>query len=301
VKPVLERSGLAVGRDIFLAHCPERVMPGRMVLELVHNARVIGGHDATSAQLARRLYARFVEGVIHLTDATSAEMAKLVENTYRDVNVALANELALIADRIGVDIWHAIELANLHPRVNVLRPGPGVGGHCIPVDPWFLVQVARDAAHLLVAARAVNDAMPAHVADTALDLLAGLPPRAAVLGVTYRGGVADTRSSPALAVIEHLLRRGVTVTATDPLARSFPHPLLPLDEAVRDASLLLFLADHACYTAIVPTELAPVTPARRVLDTRCCLDHPAWRAAGFHVAVLGQPGPEPSAPPRISP
>ena len=141
VAPILERSGLEAGSDFHLAYTPERVLPGQILRELIENARVIGGIDRTSAEAGRDLYAIFVRGEILLTDATTAEMVKLMENTYRDINIAVANEFAHVADRLGVDIWEAIELANRHPRIDILRPGPGVGGHCISIDPWFLVQL----------------------------------------------------------------------------------------------------------------------------------------------------------------
>ncbi len=140
VRPILERSGLKAGADFQLAYSPERVLPGQILRELIENARVIGGIDRRSAEAGRDLYATFVRGEIILTDATTAEMTKLMENTYRDVNIAVANEFSRLADRFGVDVWEAIQLANRHPRVRILNPGPGVGGHCISVDPWFLVE-----------------------------------------------------------------------------------------------------------------------------------------------------------------
>src|ERR1700731_1605332 len=161
--PILAESGLVPGRDICVAHCPERVLPGRILVELEQNDRLAGGLTPACAEVAAQLYSAFCKGAIMRTDATTAEMVKVMENTYRDVNVALANEFALIAEIIGVDVWEAIRLANHHPRVNVLRPGPGVGGHCIAVDPWFLVGAAPDAASLIPTSRAVNDAMPEHV------------------------------------------------------------------------------------------------------------------------------------------
>lgn len=165
VAPILERSGLAAGPEFFLAYTPERVLPGRILQELVENARVIGGIDTTSAEAGRDLYRAFVEGEILLTDATTAETVKLMENTYRDINIAVANEFSQLAERLGVDVWEAIRLANRHPRVEILQPGPGVGGHCIGVDPWFLVEAVPDLTPLIQQARAVNDGQPVHSAD----------------------------------------------------------------------------------------------------------------------------------------
>src|SRR5438445_2556909 len=199
--PILAQSGLQPGRDICVAHCPERVLPGRILLELVQNDRLAGGLTPACAEQAAQLYGTFVKGAIMRTDATTAEMVKVMENTYRDVNVALANEFALIAERIGVDVWDAIRLANHHPRVNVLRPGPGVGGHCIAVDPWFLVGSAPEATRLIQAAREVNDAMPEHVVARLATLVA--PPAAvALLGVTCNAEVDDIRESAAVGVAE---------------------------------------------------------------------------------------------------
>src|SRR5712664_2737605 len=174
--PILAESGLQPGKDICVAHCPERVLPGRILVELEQNDRLAGGLTPACADRAAELYTAFVKGTIMRTDATTAEMVKVRENTFRDVNVALANEFALIAERIGVDVWEAIRLANHHPRVNVLRPGPGVGGHCIAVDPWFLVGSAPEATRLIQAAREVNDAMPEHVVARLATLVA--PPAA---------------------------------------------------------------------------------------------------------------------------
>jgi UDP-N-acetyl-D-mannosaminuronic acid dehydrogenase len=165
IRPILERSGLTAGEDFLLAYSPERVLPGQILRELIENARVVGGIDAQSAEAGRDLYATFARGEIFLTDATTAEMVKLMENTYRDVNIAIANEFGRLADRLGVDVWEAIGIANRHPRVKILQPGPGVGGHCISVDPWFLVEAAPDLTPLIRTARQVNDSQPAVVRD----------------------------------------------------------------------------------------------------------------------------------------
>ena len=198
VAPILEcGSGLTAGKDFFLAHCPERVLPGRILHELVNNDRVVGGIDPASTEAARAFYATFVAGAILLTDATTAELVKLMENTFRDVNIALANEFALVAEKLGVDVWEAIEAANHHPRVNFLRPGPGVGGHCIAVDPWFIVGAAPEITPLIVASRSVNDIMPLHVVDLISESLGGVTGRRiVVLGATYKANVEDTPGKP---------------------------------------------------------------------------------------------------------
>src|SRR5205085_4647330 len=205
-------------KDISIAHCPERVLPGRILVELEQNDRLAGGLTPACAERAAELYGSFVKGAIMRTNATTAEMVKVMENTFRDVNVALANEFALIAERIGVDVWEAIRLANHHPRVNVLKPGPGVGGHCIAVDPWFLVGAARELAQVIRVSRQVNDGMPEHVVERLAEIVS--PPQpVALLGVTYKAEVDDVRESPALRVAELAMERGYAVRICDPHAR----------------------------------------------------------------------------------
>src|SRR5436305_451659 len=230
--PLLAESGLQPGRDLGLAHCPERVLPGRILLELAENDRLAGGLTPACAERAAQLYASFVKGSIIHTDATTAEMAKVMENTYRDVNVALANEFGRIAERVGVDVFEAIRLANRHPRVNVLRPGPGVGGHCVALDPWVLVQAAPEEAALIRTAREINDTQPERVLER-LARLAPPPGPLAVLGVTYKADVDDVRESPALRVAELAAERGYQLRICDPHVApdtSLPGPLLPIEQ-----------------------------------------------------------------------
>jgi UDP-N-acetyl-D-mannosaminuronic acid dehydrogenase len=220
----------------------------------------------------------------------------VMENTFRDVNVALANEFALIAERIGVDVWEAIRLANHHPRVNVLRPGPGVGGHCIAVDPWFLVDAAPAEARLIRTARTVNDAMPEHVLDR-LAALASPPAPVALLGITYKAEVDDIRESPALRVAELAAERGYTVRLCDPHVKAqtagLPAPLLPVEQALRDAEAIVLLVDHRAFQELDVDLAAALVSSKRVLDARHALDRAAWQARGFEVSVLGAGGPVP--------
>ncbi len=291
--PQLERSGRRAGRDLLVAHVPERVLPGNALAELRHNARVIGGIDQASAEAAHDVYASFVEGEIHLTDARTAEMVKLMENTYRDVNIALANEFALLAQDLGVDIRRAIELANHHPRVEVLQPGPGVGGHCIPVDPWFLAAASAEPAPLIRAARAVNDAMPERVAAMLREAVAGIErPVVALLGLSYKAGADDTRNSPAIAIAKRLRSWGHELRLHDPLVvelpgwqATCPTPL----EAATGADCLALLTDHPEFAALDPTALRGVMRRPLVFDTRGLVDAAAWRAADFEVRQLGAP------------
>lgn len=285
VREALERaSGLAAGCDFRLAHCPERVLPGRILEELVNNDRVVGGIDDASARAAADLYRGFVTGQIVTTDATTAELVKLMENTFRDANIALANEFALVAEELGVDVWEAIGLANRHPRVDFLRPGPGVGGHCIAVDPWFVVGAAPRVTSLIATSRAVNDLMPAHVAELVERGLGRLPGAAVVaLGLTYKAGVDDTRESPSTEVVAALRAAGAEVRGHDAVVR--PEP--PVEALAEGADCLVLLVDHAAYAALDPRALGPRMRRRVVVDTRNALDHASWRAAGFDVIRLG--------------
>jgi len=292
VAPILQRSGFVCGRDFSLAYVPERVLPGRILGELVENARVIGGFDRISAEAGRDLYSLFVRGEIVLTDATTAEMVKLMENTYRDVNIAVANEFSRLAERFGVDVWEAINLANRHPRVKILRPGPGVGGHCIGVDPWFLVEAAPDLATLVRAARQVNDSQPdfvVRIIQRTAGELKGL--RVALLGLAYKPDVDDLRESPAIEVAHRLTKAGALVTAFEPCKPDAPLSGLvtvpTLEQALENAEVLALLVAHTFLKELDPQRVATLTEARTVVDTVNGWSAPAWEAAGFHYFRLG--------------
>lgn len=243
IQPILERSGLRVGTDLLLAHCPERVLPGNIMAEAVLNARIVGGVDQRSSRRAAELLGSFVKGRLLLTDATTAELVKLIENSYRDVNVAFANQVAVLCERLGIDAGEAIELANHHPRVEILKPGIGVGGHCIPVAPWFLVAACPDLSGLLCAARQLNDAMPARTADKICAAVEGVEgARVVCLGATYKPNVSDLRASPAMEVFGILKSRGLDVALYDPLVAS-----LSCDSVLavaRGADALAILVPH---------------------------------------------------------
>ena len=292
IAPILERSGLRAGVDFHLAYSPERVLPGQILRELVENARVIGGFDRASAEAGRELYAAFVRGEIVLTDATTAEMVKLMENTYRDVNIAAANEFARLADRFGVDVWEAIALANRHPRVEILRPGPGVGGHCISVDPWFLVESAPELTALIRQARLVNDAQPAFAAGLIERALGGLRGRSiAALGLAYKPDVDDLRESPAIEVARLLAQGGARVTTFEPFALETVVPgcetAPSLEVALKNAEAVVLLADHRAFVELDPAHAAAAMPGRVAVDTRGRWDRRRWTAAGFQLHVLG--------------
>lgn len=233
---------------IFLAHCPERVLPGQILNELVTNDRIIGGIDLPSREKAAEFYRSFVSGKVLVTDARTAEMAKLTENSFRDVNIAFANELSLICDRLGINVWELIELANRHPRVNILQPGPGVGGHCIAVDPWFIVDSAPEEAKLIRTARNVNDDKPKWVLDKVLAKAARFKdPVIGCLGLAFKANIDDLRESPALDIVRALQAANVgRILACDPnINGGFDEiPLAPLDQVVKTADMLLVLVDH---------------------------------------------------------
>lgn len=280
----LAESGLKPGEEFHVAHSPERVLPGNIFSELVSNDRVIGGITPESAEAARELYESFVEGEILLTDATTAEMVKLIENTFRDVNIALANELAVIAAEHDVDVFEIIDLANRHARVNVHQPGPGVGGHCIPIDPWFIIEDSDRADGLIRRSREVNDAMPLRVVDLVVDLVgdpANPKIKISVWGVTYKGNVDDTRETPAIPIVNELKKRGYDLGVFDFHARDFSCELDTLENAVDGADAILLLADHKEFRYLDPNEVGRGMRRRVVIDTRNCLDPQKWKDAGF--------------------
>lgn len=287
--PILAESGLTIGEDLFVAHSPERVLPGRILKELIANSRVIGGIDATSAERARALYASFVEGEIFLTDATTAEMVKLMENTYRDVNIALANELALLCGKLGINAWDVVRLANQHPRVHLHSPGPGVGGHCISVDPWFLAERLPDEARIIATARRINDEQPQRIASLILERLRGTTrPKVTLLGVTYKGNVDDTRESPALAIAATLRAAGVELGIYDPHVKHLADfALSGLEEAFKDSDLVVLVADHTEFKYLNPAELAKLVRQPQILDTRRTLNLDLWQDAGFETMLVG--------------
>jgi UDP-N-acetyl-D-mannosaminuronic acid dehydrogenase len=243
IAPLIEKTGLKVGEDIFLCHCPERILPGDVFKEIVYNDRVIGGLDDRASQMAREIYASFVQGNLYLTDDVTAELVKLMENTYRDVNIALANELAAVAEGLGVDIMQAIELANKHPRVDILSPGIGTGGHCIPIDPWFIKQVDPVNSRLIHTAGLINDNVPYKIAAKIRSALQDIKnPRIVALGVTYKPDTYDVRNSPALKIIELLRADGYQVEAYDPLAEGYQYSTAR--DVAKGADCLVVLVEH---------------------------------------------------------
>ena len=259
--------------DISIAYCPERVLPGRILEELTNNDRSIGGITPRCARKSLAFYKRFVRGECVVTDARSAEMTKLVENAYRDVNIAFANELSMVSDCMGLDVWEVIRLANRHPRVNILSPGPGVGGHCIAVDPWFIVHGAPEETPLIRTARRVNDGKMHHVIKKADELVAANPgAKIACLGLAFKANIDDFRESPARFVAARLARKyGPRVHIVEPYAAELPIEftdtgahLIDVDEALETCDILIVLVDHDVFRVVPLAERAE----KLVYDTR---------------------------------
>ncbi|MHC8510071.1 MAG: UDP-N-acetyl-D-mannosamine dehydrogenase [Rhodospirillales bacterium] len=264
--------------DVRVAHSPERVLPGQVLAELINNDRVIGGVSPACAMRAAALFKLVVKGECLLTNAKTAELVKLSENASRDVNIAFANELAGVAEALGVDPWEVTALANRHPRVNILRPGPGVGGHCIAVDPWFIVDGAPEITPLIRAARAVNDARPEIIAQRVREAVReavkeGAPAAVACLGLAYKADIDDVRESPALAVCAALAEdASLRVLAVEPHLKALPAPLagranvtlMSLEAALAEAGTVAVLTGHTAFTALKPEAVAD----KRVIDAR---------------------------------
>lgn len=225
VAPWLRKLGFEPGKDVYLTHCPERILPGDVYREIINNDRIIGGFSEECSRRGAAVYAPFLKGQSFITDATTAEMCKLMENTFRDVNIALANELSLTANKLGVDIFKAIDLANRHPRVKFLYPGIGVGGHCLAVDPWFIAEVAPECGTIITASREVNDQMPAVIASRIRRMAADTNnPRLLILGSTYKPETTDPRNSPSMDVFEILKIDGYNIDIYDPNVERFSKP-----------------------------------------------------------------------------
>jgi UDP-N-acetyl-D-mannosaminuronic acid dehydrogenase len=257
--------GGAADENVFVAHCPERVLPGNVMRELIQNDRVVGGLSRRSTDRAMALYRLLIEGECVVSDAETAELVKLAENAFRDVNIAFANELSLICRRLNLSVWEVIRLANRHPRVNILRPGPGVGGHCIAVDPWFIVHSAPDDARLIRTARQVNDGKPQVVLDALMQAAAKLPaPKIACLGLAFKPDIDDLRESPALAIVTRLAREtACRLLVVEPNVEQLPKALaglpnvslLDAEEAVAAADIVAFLVNHKQFAAIRAEQL----------------------------------------------
>lgn len=264
-----------LANSLYFSHAPERVLPGRIMIEMVENDRIIGGLTPEAAEMNKELYASFCNGELLLTDARTAEMAKLTENAFRDVNIAFANELSMIADKQGIDVWELIELANHHPRVNILQPGPGVGGHCIAVDPWFIVSAERETSKLIATARNVNDSKPGVVIDKVLEKAGKFKaPVVAALGIAFKANIDDLRESPSRNIANDLAEKldGGTVLVVEPNVEELPRDLAErtnvelaeLDDALGRADIVLLLVDHDAFRELDREKLQE----KVVIDTK---------------------------------
>lgn len=283
IQPKLEAAGYSVPDDIALGYSPETVLPGNTLTELRENDRLVGTVDGCSSDRIVALYDSFTSGDIRTTNATTAEFVKLIQNAYRDTNIAFANEIAKLAREFGIDSREAIAMANNHPRVDILRPGPGVGGHCLPIDPFFLSE-GNDIPMLIETARAVNDGMVEYVGQLLSAALDGLDSKTVtLLGVAYKGGVADTRESPSLALSEYLRDRGSTVRMTDPYAdgEETDVSLFDFDDSLSGTDAVVLVTDHPEYGALSPEQFARVMDGSVILDTRAMLEEQRWESVGF--------------------
>ncbi|MDB4764714.1 UDP-N-acetyl-D-mannosamine dehydrogenase [Akkermansiaceae bacterium] len=269
---VAQGNAEASEKDYYFAHCPERILPGQMLKELVTNDRISGGLIPEASEKAKELYECFCTAEIFLTDARSAELSKLAENSFRDVNIAFANELSMICDHLGMNVWEVIKLANRHPRVNILTPGPGVGGHCIAVDPWFIVDAAPEQAKLIRTARVVNESKPEHViAQVESKAKRFKDPVIACLGLAFKANVDDLRESPALAITKRISRiEGAKVLVAEPHISELPKglkdqcELMDAGEAVKAADIVVLLVDHKAFASLS----RPILAEKMIIDTR---------------------------------
>lgn len=267
ILPLVEEKGLVVGKDIYLAHCPERVLPGQILHELVYNNRIVGGITPECTKKASEVYATFVKGELLKTDSSSAELSKLMENTYRDVNIALSNELVKVCNQLDINALEVIRLANKHPRVNLHQPGPGVGGHCLAVDPYFISATIPSVTPLIQEARKINSTMPYYITNIVTRLVKDQKiKRMTVFGATYKGNIDDVRESPALEIYEYLEKNlGIQVSLYDPHVHQ--EYSLDLYDALEKSEFLLILVDHDEFKNI-PEEVLNRMDRKLVFDTK---------------------------------
>ncbi|MBC2324844.1 nucleotide sugar dehydrogenase [Listeria booriae] len=264
IQPMLEESGFTVGVDVHLVHCPERVLPGQIMTELVNNNRIIGGVTPECTVAGSVVYRTFVKGEMLLTDASTAELSKLMENTFRDTNIALANELVKLSAELGINALDVIEMANKHPRVNIHTPGPGVGGHCLAVDPYFITTAAPEQTPLIQTTREINSTMPKYIADSVDVITNNTAKKVVILGAAYKGNVDDIRESPALKIAEHLQQRGVEVHVYDP---HVTHYAMNPENAFADADMAIIATEHDEFKRL-PSNLLTSMASMRVFDTK---------------------------------
>lgn len=276
---------------IYIVYAPERAIPGMTIKEMSENDRVIGGTDEYANKLAKDIYSSFVKGKIHLTNSVTAEFVKLIENSYRDINIAFANELAKLCEDIGVNVWEAIKLANLHPRVNMHLPGPGVGGHCISVDPWFLIKKGLNGTKAIKLAREINDKMPHFVVQKVSEMIGAIEkPKITILGAAYKANVDDWRETPALKIIELIIKRNWSLSIYDPLLKDFPYLIeKDFNKATQDSDCIVLVTNHDIFKNINPGKIKNMRN-KNIFDSRNFIEGHKWIASGFHIRILGKNG-----------
>ena len=286
--PILKETGLLIGEELLVAHSPERILPGKVIEELRTNSRIVGGINEKSSLEVKKVYESIVEGEIFITTSTTAEMCKVMENTFRDVNIALANELAKISEELGVNAFEVIRLANHHPRVNLLSPGPGVGGHCIALDPWFLVEKSGNA-KLIKQARLINDSMPKFVFDKIKTILGGFNGQTiALFGVTYKPNIDDIRESPVMNLLNMLKKENVKVNVCDPHAKDQIENNMDIYEALKDASIMVLGVNHDEFKNIDFSKVYTLLKDKNILDTRNFFDRKDVINNNINYYLLGE-------------
>jgi UDP-N-acetyl-D-mannosaminuronic acid dehydrogenase len=269
----------------YYSHCPERAIPGKTIHEMITNDRIIGAINNEGYNKTKDIYSTFVKGNIYESDVKTSEFIKLMENTFRDINIALANEFSLIAEELGINIWDAIKLANHHPRVNILKPGPGVGGHCLAIDPLFLVGKS-DHSRIIKLAREINDFMSFHVVKLAINMTKEIHrPVISILGLSYKGNVDDTRESPSLKIVKVFESEGIQVKIHDPFVNNYEGNESDVNSAVKDSDCIILVTDHEVFKEINPFSLQ--VRSKNLIDTRNILDHKLWKDAGYNIKILG--------------
>ena len=286
--PILKETGLELGEELLVAHSPERILPGKVIEELRTNSRIVGGINEKSSLAVKEVYESIVEGEIFITTSTTAEMCKVMENTSRDVNIALANELAKISEELDVNAFEVIRLANHHPRVNLLSPGPGVGGHCIALDPWFLVEKSENA-KLIKQARLINDSMPQFVFEKIKKILGGFNGQTiALFGVTYKPNIDDIRESPVMNLLDMLKKENVKVNVCDPHAKEQIENNMDIYDCLKDASIMVLGVNHDEFKDIDFSKVSTLLKDKNILDTRNFFDRKDVINNNINYYLLGE-------------
>jgi len=282
-KIIANGTGFIAGRDYHLAFCPERVLPGKIVYELENNDRIVGGVDKKSSEAAESIYKTFVKGKIFLTDLETSELVKLAENTYRDINIAFANELSLICKDYGIDIREVIKYANMHPRVKILNPGPGVGGHCIPIDPWFILENTDRKDTLIEKCRSINNSMPFIISEEIAEIVGKYrEPKVTIFGFSYKENVGDIRESPAIIINNELMKKGIKVSIYDPLVVNTKYNLSCLEESVKGSDLVLLFSGHSVFRDIDLKSVSGLMRNKNIFDARNFFDKSTAEKLGFN-------------------